>query len=99
MGAGTRGPAQERTVGKSGPRADVRAAASVHREEPHRRESRHIYQGRQRDTGDEKFNERDFESGHHVLRLRHKGKIRARTIVALYHAHGESKCRPHESPF
>lgn len=80
MGAGTRWAAQERAVGEPGPSADLRAAAAIYREEPHRRQGRHIHEGRQRHTGDEKSHECDLEGGHNVLRLRHKGEPQARAI-------------------
>lgn len=75
MGAGAGWATQERIAGEPGSRADARAAAAVHREKSNRWQGRHIRQGRQRHTRDEKSHERYIESRHHVLRLRHKGEM------------------------
>lgn len=80
MGAGTRWASQERTAGESGPSADLRPAAPIYREEPHRWQGRYVHEGRQRHTGNEKSHECDLEGGHYLLRLRHKGEPRAYAI-------------------
>jgi len=76
MGVGTGWAAQERTFGKSGPSANLCSTTTIHREEPHRRQSCHFYKSRQCHTRNEKPHECDLESGHNVLRLRHKGESR-----------------------
>lgn len=83
MGVGTGWAAQERTPGKSGPSADLCSATTIHREEPHRRQGRHFHKSRQCHTRNEKSHECDLESGHNVLRLRHKGESRKYLICLI----------------